>query len=76
LAGSKSKAKPLVFAKGSVTVPSGKTKPLPLKLTATGNELLKNAKKLKLTETIVETAPGAKPKTTSKTFTLTPPKKH
>ena len=71
----RSKAKPIVFAKGSVTVPNGKTKPLPLKITAAGKKLMKGRKSLKLTETIVETAPGAKPKTTSKTFTVAVPKK-
>jgi Tol biopolymer transport system component len=71
----RSKAKPLVVAKGSVTVPNGQTKPLPLKLTAAGKKLVKSGKPLKITETIVETAPGAKPETTAKTFTLTPSKK-
>jgi WD40-like Beta Propeller Repeat len=72
----RSKAKSLDFARGSVTVPNGQTKPLPLKLTAAGKKLLKRGEPLKLTETIVETAPGAKAKTTTKTFTVTPPKKH
>jgi Tol biopolymer transport system component len=71
----KSKAKPIVFAKGSITVPNGKTEPLPLKLTAAGKKLMKGRKSLKLTETVVETAPGAKPKTTTKTFTVAVPKK-
>jgi hypothetical protein len=70
-----SKAKPIVFAKGSVTVPNGKTAALPLKVTAAGAKLMKGRKSLKLTETITETAPGAKPKTTTKTFTVAVPKK-
>jgi dipeptidyl aminopeptidase/acylaminoacyl peptidase len=69
--------KPLVIAKGSVTVPSGQTKPLPLKLTAAGKKLAKQGKPLKVTVKVVETAPGAKPKTTTKTLTVKPlPKKH
>jgi hypothetical protein len=71
----RSKAKPIVFAKGSVRVPNGKTEPLPLKITAAGKKLMKGRKSLKLTETVVETAPGAKPKTTTKTFTVAVPKK-
>jgi WD40 repeat protein len=72
----KAKPKPIVFAKGSVTVPNGKTAPLPLKITAAGKKLMKGRKFLKLTETVVETAPGAKPKTTTKTFTVAVPKGH
>jgi Tol biopolymer transport system component len=72
----RSKTKPIVLAKGSVTVPNGQTKPLPLKLTAAGKKLVKQGKPLKVTVKIVETAPGAKPKTTTKTLTVKPPKKH
>jgi Tol biopolymer transport system component len=72
---SKAKPKPLVIAKGSVTVPDGQTKPLPLKLTPAGKKLLKDGRSVKVTETIVETAPGAKPRTSSKTFTVKEPKK-
>jgi hypothetical protein len=70
----RTKAKPIVFAKGSVTVPNGKTLPLLLKITAKGRKLMKGRKTLKLTETVVETAPGAKPTTTTKTFTVAVPK--
>lgn len=67
--------KPLVIAKGAVTVPNGQTKPLPLKLTAAGKKLAKRGKPLKVTVKIVETAPGAKPRTTTKTLTVKPSKK-
>ena len=72
----RTKAKPIVFAKGSVKVPNGKTEPLPLKITAAGKKLMKGRRSLKLTETVVETAPGAKPRTTTKTFTVAVPTKH
>jgi WD40-like Beta Propeller Repeat len=68
--------KRLVLAKGSVTVPDGQTKPLPLKLTAAGKKLVKPGKSPKVTVTIVETAPGAKPKTTTKTLTVKASTKH
>jgi hypothetical protein len=68
--------KGLVLAKGSVAVPDGQTKPLPLKLTAAGKKLVKPGRSLKVTVTIIETAPGAKPKTTTRTLTVKAPTKH
>jgi len=68
-------AKDIVFAKGSAKIPHGQAKPPPLKLTAAGNKALKAGRSLKVTVTIVETAPGAKPQKTTKTITVKPSKK-
>jgi Tol biopolymer transport system component len=69
------KSKRVVVVKGSVKVPNGKKKELPLKLTAAGRELLKSGKKLKIKLTITETAPGFKATTATKTIEVKAPHK-
>jgi Tol biopolymer transport system component len=72
---SRPKKHKVVFAAGAVTVPAGETKPLRLKVTPAGQRLLKPGKKLKVTLTLVETAPGAKAQKTTQALTLRSPKK-
>jgi Tol biopolymer transport system component len=72
---SRTKKRKVVFAAGAVTVPAGQTKPLRLKVTTAGQRLLKPGKKLKVTLTLVETAPGAKPQKTTQVLTINGPKK-
>ena len=64
------KTKRIVFAKGSLKVPHGKTLPLPLKVTAAGRKLLKPGKTLKVALTITEKAPGAETQRTTKTLAV------
>jgi Tol biopolymer transport system component len=61
------KAGAIAFAKGSVNIPEGETKPLKLKLTGPGKKYAKPGTKLKLALTIRMTAPDQKPQTLKKT---------
>jgi hypothetical protein len=72
---SRPKSQAVVFAKGAVTVPDGQAKKLRLKITPAGRQLLKPGRKLKLALTVVESASGAKSKKTTRTVTVTAPKK-
>ena len=69
------KPKLVVVVKGSVKVPNGKKKELPLKLTAAGLKLLKSSKALKIKLTITETAPGFEATKTTKTIKVKAPHK-
>jgi Tol biopolymer transport system component len=69
------KPKRVVVVKGSVKVPNGKKKQLPLKLTAAGLKLLKHGKTLKFELTITQTAPGFKTVKTTKTIKVKAPHK-
>lgn len=71
----KPKPKPILFAKGSVKVPVGKSKPLKLKLTAAGKKLLKPGKTVKIEVTITKTQPGQKKQKVTKTVKLKIPAK-
>ena len=70
------KPKRVVVVKGSVKVPNGKKKELPLKLTAAGRALLRSGKTVKIELTITETAPGFEAATTTKTIKVKAPHKH
>jgi Tol biopolymer transport system component len=69
------KPKRVVVVKGSIKVPNGKKKELPLKLTAAGRKLLRSGRTLKFKLTITETAPGFKAATTTKTIKVRAPHK-
>ena len=71
----KPKPKKVLFAKGDVKVPVGKTKPLSLKLTAAGKKLLKAGRTLKITVTITKTQKGQKKEKVTKTVKLKVPAK-
>jgi len=71
----KPKAKKVLFAKGDITVPVGKTKLLPLKITRAGKKLVKPGKTLKLTLTITKTQKGQAKQKVTKTVKLKVPKK-
>lgn len=62
------------FAKGSVKVPEGKTKPLKMAITAAGKKLLKRGKPLKLTLTVTSRRGSGTPTKSTKTITVTPPR--
>jgi dipeptidyl aminopeptidase/acylaminoacyl peptidase len=72
----RSKAKRVVVVKGAVTVPNGKKKELPLKLTPAGRKLLKAGKPLKVDLTITQTAAGFETVKTTETIKVKPPHKH
>lgn len=65
---------PTVVGKAQLTVPSGKTVPLILKLSAPGKSRLKKGP-LHATLTIVAGAPGGDPQTKTQSLTIKPPKK-
>jgi hypothetical protein len=71
----RSKPKGVVVVRGSVKVPNGKKKELPLKLTTAGRKLLSSGKTLKIKLTITETAPGFKAAKTTKTIEIKAPRK-
>jgi Tol biopolymer transport system component len=64
----------VLFAKGAVKVPEGKSKPLAMKLTAAGMKLLKKGKRLTLTLTVTSKRGTGKATTSTKTVTVTPPR--
>ncbi len=72
----RSKPKRMVVLKGSVKVPNGKKKELPLKLTPAGRTLLKRDKTLKVDLTITQSAAGFETVKTSKTIKIKAPHKH
>lgn len=61
-------SKSVVFAKGSVKVPEGKSKPLKMKVTAAGRKLLSSGKKVKVTLTVKVSRPTGKAQTFKKTI--------
>lgn len=62
------KPKPVVFSKGSVKVAEGKSKPLKLKITAAGRELLKAGGTVKVKLSVKVTRPTGNPQTFTKTI--------
>lgn len=64
--------KPIVFAKGSVKVPEGKSKPLKLKLTAAGKKLLSKGKAVQVKLSVKVTRPNGKALTFKKTISVQP----
>ena len=71
----KKKTKTIVFAKGSVKVPGGESKPLKLKVTAAGKKLAKPGKTLKIQLDIKVSRDQEKPETFKKTVKIKVPKK-
>jgi Tol biopolymer transport system component len=68
----KATAKKVVFAKGSVKVPEGKSKPLKMKITGAGEKLLKAGKSLKIKLVVKVTRPTGKALTFKKTIEVEP----
>lgn len=64
------KPRRVLFARGDVKVPVGKTKPLPLKLTAAGRKLVKPGRTLKLEVRVRQSRKGSKVQVMTKTVTL------
>jgi hypothetical protein len=62
----------IVFARGSVNVPVGKTKPLKMKLTAVGKKYAKPGRTLELRLSVRVAHPGEKPQTLTKTIRAAP----
>jgi hypothetical protein len=71
----KKKTKTIVFAKGSVKVPGGESKPLKLKVTTAGKKLAKPGKTLKIQLEIKVSRDREKPETFKKTVKIKVPKK-
>jgi|GEM_PF-5506661 len=71
----KPKTSNILFAKGSVKVPVGKTKPLKLKITPAGLKLLKPGKTISLKLSVTTRSGTAKPVTKTKTVKLKVPAK-
>lgn len=71
----KPKPKQILFAKGGVKVPAGKTKPLKLKLTAAGKKLMKPGRTLKIKVTITKSQPGQAKQKVTKTVRFKVPAK-
>ena len=71
----KRRMKTIVFAKGSVKVPGGESKPLKLKVTAAGKKLAKPGKTLKILLDIKVSRDQEKPETFKKTVKIKVPKK-
>jgi hypothetical protein len=65
-------AKPVVLGRGKTVVPTGKSAPITIALTAAARQALKAGKKLKATEKIVATGSGGT-KTTTLSVRLAPP---
>jgi Tol biopolymer transport system component len=68
----KTKARKVVFAKGSVKVPEGKSKPLKMKVTGPGIKLLRAGKAVKVKLVVKVTRPVGKPQTFKKTIEVEP----
>ena len=68
----KTTAKKVAFAKGSVKVPEGKSKPLKMKITGAGEKLLKAGKSLKVKLVVKVTRPTGKAQTFKKTIVVEP----
>jgi Tol biopolymer transport system component len=64
-----------VFAKGSTTIPAGKTGKLKLKVTKSGRKLLKHGRKLKVAVQITVSSPGSKTVTAKKKIKIKIPHK-
>jgi Tol biopolymer transport system component len=62
----------IVFARGSLNVPVGKTKPLKIKLTAAGKKYAKPGRTLKLRLSVKIAHPGEDPQKLTKTIRLAP----
>lgn len=64
------KPKPILVAKGTLTVSAASTRKLKIKLTAAGRRLLKHAKRIKLTSKATFKPVGKRAITATKKFTL------